>query len=134
LSYDSRYPYRGTQQSCQTQTPTQFRVRQWYKLTPGDADMLKAGVKQQPIAVGLDASSLQNYRSGVYNGFCATSLTNHFMTVVGYGVYNGQNVWKLENSWGTSWGLSGFVFLPRRSGYTYSPCGITNFPAYLTFR
>ena len=139
LSYDSRYPYQGYQQACQGSSPGQFVVKQFYTLTSGDADMLKAGVKQQPIAVGLDASGMQNYAGGVFQGGCSTSVTNHFMTVVGYGTASvnvdglGQqasNVWKLENSWGTGWGISGYMMLPRYSGQTYMPCGITNWGAY----
>ena len=130
LSYDSRYPYAGYEQSCRTSSPSQFRVRQWYRLSSGDADQFRAALRQQPISVGLDASNMINYRSGVFTGFCSTAETNHFMTVVGFGTYNGYNVWKLENSWGRSWGLQGYIFLRRYQGFTYQPCGMTNWGGY----
>jgi C1A family cysteine protease len=69
------------------------------------------------------------YGSGVYKR--STASTNydrggHFMLVVGYD--DAQGAWIVKNSWGTSWGMSGFALI----GYgeadidKYSKLGIRN--------
>ena len=51
------------------------------------------------------------------------------MLVVGYGEDNGRPYWILKNSWGTSWGAFGYLYLIGRG----NKCGIADFasaPAY----
>jgi hypothetical protein len=45
---------------------------------------LQSAVIQQPTAVAIDASELQLYKSGVYNGKCGNNI-NQGMLLVGYG-------------------------------------------------
>jgi len=53
---------------------------------------------KQPISVVVDASKWAPYSSGIFNN-CGTSL-NHMVLLVGMA----DSYWKLQNSWGTSWG------------------------------
>lgn len=54
--------------------------------------------------------------------FCHRSnACNHAVTVVGYGTSDkGQDYWIVKNSWGSSWGDSGFFNIARGKGM----CGI----------
>jgi hypothetical protein len=43
-------------------------------------------------------------------------IGNHAMEIVGYGVLNGVNYWKLKNSWGVSWGDNGYLMIQQGFG------------------
>ena len=73
-----------------------------------------SAVAQQPVSVAIqaDQSAFQLYSSGVLTATCGTQL-DHGVLVVGYGTLNGTDYWKVRNSWGTSYGMEGYVLLQR---------------------
>ena len=69
-------------------------------------------------------------RSGVYNDkTCdATNLVvDHEVYVVGWGALNGVNYWVVRNSWGTTWGMKGYVLMQRG----VNKCQIETYPYYV---
>jgi len=74
------------------------------------------------IALGTSAitvlvyadSAFQSYKSGILSAPTTCSL-NHAVLATGYG----SNFWKIKNSWGSSWGESGFIRFSR----TTAGCG-----------
>jgi hypothetical protein len=60
-------------------------------------------------------ADLMNYHSGVYHHVTGTFEGNHAVRVIGWGVDSGTPYWLVANSWGTSWGLSGFFKMLRGS-------------------
>merc|ERR1712061_554672 len=88
--------------------------------------MGKRRVRMQPGAVALSASSrqFQFYKSGTLKKCCDndscnedTVPINHAVTVVGYSEGSSdKKYWKLQNSWGKSWGDNGFIKLEIQDG------------------
>merc|ERR1711976_924787 len=84
-----------------------------------------------PVSVAIQANQLsfQLYSSGVLTGNCGTNL-DHGVLTVGYGTSTGglfssaKDYWKVKNSWGASWGESGYVRIQRG----VNKCGIANGP------
>ena len=63
---------------------------------------------------------------------CGTSL-DHGVLVVGYGTEGGKDFWKVKNSWGASWGQSGYILLARTdSTLGVGMCGLATQPSYPT--
>jgi len=109
------YPYTARNGNCHTGTDSGLRVsgltRSYAK--NGDAALAKA-LDANPLVVAVGASSWSSYGGGVYSGSTSCSL-NHQVYATGY---DGSSI-KVKNSWGSSWGESGYIRLARTS----SGCG-----------
>ncbi|XP_072999074.1 senescence-specific cysteine protease SAG12-like [Typha latifolia] len=123
----SDYPYQGHQGTCDIRKLFNRVVRiRGYKNVPKNNEMaLMKAVAGQPISVAIDASSydFQFYHSGVFTGYCGTSL-NHAVTVVGYNKDRGSNYWIVKNSWGTGWGENGYIRMQKDIRKPEGLCGI----------
>jgi C1A family cysteine protease len=75
-----------------------------------------------PLSVAVDASTWSSYTSGVVTS-CGTSI-NHYAQIVGIDETN--NYWLVRNSWGTDWGLDGYIKLELGVNI----CDITYLPTY----
>merc|ERR1711924_52332 len=96
-------------------------------VTSGDEAALKEAAYAQPIvSVGIDASSIwfQLYFGGVYDHKgCKNKAEelDHGVAVVGYGTSSGKDYWLVRNSWGASWGKSGYIMMARNKD---NQCGV----------
>lgn len=97
--------------------------------------MLSA-VVQQPISVGIDGSSLdfQLYTGGIYKGDCSADPNDidHAVLIVGYGSEGDEDYWIVKNSWGTSWGINGYIYIKRNTDLLYGVCAINAMASYPT--
>jgi len=121
LNSEENYRYTsgdGSVAACSPSGPLYGPVASWTDLEKTDGALVSA-LNKQPVSVAIDVeSSFQLYASGVYSGPCGTAL-NHGVLAVGYG----SDFYKVKNSWGTTWGESGFIRMAR--GNT---CGILSGP------
>jgi C1A family cysteine protease len=74
------------------------------------------------VAIQADQSVFQQYTGGVISSGCGSNL-DHGVTAVGV---NSDGSIKVKNSWGSSWGASGYVNIAT------SQCGITTDASYPT--
>jgi C1A family cysteine protease len=119
-SYES-YPYHGTESHCRAPHDPVVRISSYGFITTNDNEnaMMTFVTNSGPPSVCVDAETWQYYRGGVVTGHCGTSL-DHCVQLVGYETLNNIPVWIVRNSWGTSWGVSGYIYLKRGANV----CGI----------
>jgi len=82
----------------------------------GESKMASYVGKTGPLAVAVDAGAWSSYTGGILSN-CGTNV-NHAVQAVG--IDTGEGYWKVRNSWGTSWGESGFI----RLSYGNNTCAI----------
>ncbi|XP_070395528.1 procathepsin L-like [Dermacentor albipictus] len=95
-----------------------------------ESELQKAVAKVGPISSGIDASrsTFHFYAGGVYDDpDCFSTLPDHAVLVVGYGVLDGKKYWLVKNSWGESWGDKGYILMSRDKD---NQCGIATVPSY----
>jgi len=131
---EASYSYTGSAGSCEaTSCSTGIKagtVTGYYDVEADSEEALMEAVSQQPVSVAIEAdqSAFQLYSSGVLTATCGTNL-DHGVLVVGYGELDGTKYWKVKNSWGSSWGLDGYVLIERGAG-SAGECGILGQPSY----
>lgn len=116
ITTEDNYPYTsGTgkrNQKCNSTKITDYAatITGYQYVTPYSELSLMNAVAYQPVSVSIDAggSDFQFYSNRTFTGPCGTRL-NHAVLAVGYGTSNGTNYWMVKNSWGTSWGDSGYI-------------------------
>ena len=130
---DADYPYSGRKGNCKQDSSkyVDMKVTGWVKLgtggpeefSPVDEGEMKEYLYQTgPLAIALNATPLQFYFGGIADypsWLCGTSGINHAVTLVGYGSES-KDYWIVKNSWGKSWGESGYFRMARGK----ETCGI----------
>merc|ERR1711865_442572 len=62
---------------------------------------------------------------------CGTQL-DHGVLIVGYGVEDSQKYWIVKNSWGATWGDSGYIMMAKDVASKSGTCGLAMQPSYPT--
>jgi cathepsin F len=99
------------------------QVSSYTDISTNEIDIANTLATYGPISTSINGNILQTYVSGIIsNPNCSLSL-NHAVILIGYGPASdgsGTDYWIVKNSWGTSWGESGFFRIQRGVGR----CGI----------
>jgi len=121
---EASYPYKGSSDipkpdgtPCHSSEGTATKATTSGRIClANDPESINAHLhKLGPAVWMIDASPLQFYSGGVISGSTGSGGTwphyngiDHATTIVGSGTANGVEYWKVRNSWGRSWGESGY--------------------------
>lgn len=137
LCEESTYPYEAAKNpsGCMSSSCTHYDAITGYQNVNSGEYYLQQAVAQGPTSVAIEAdqTAFQFYSKGVMTGSCGTAL-DHGVLAVGYGTDDGQDYWKVKNSWGAGWGEAGYIRLCRNCDKNGSSgqCGIAEDASYPT--
>jgi len=132
LCTESGYPYTsgstGQKGTCYTTCTKNTAVtpKSFTDVARNSDSALMTALAQQPVSIAIQANqpAFQTYKSGVLTGSCGTNL-DHGVLAVGYGTWSdGTDYYKVKNSWGTSWGMNGYILIQRGNPQRCGECGI----------
>jgi len=125
IDTEGSYPYTAEDGTCHYSAANCGSTLATYSnVQSGSESSLQSSVVVGPTSVAIDAShnSFQMYSSGVYyEPNCSPTQLDHGVLAVGYGSSSGSDYWIVKNSWGTSWGMSGYIWMSRNRN---NNCGI----------
>jgi len=133
IDTEASYPYHATDGQCAFKAANVGATLSSFADIPsGNETALETAIATVgPISVAIDASlqAFQLYRSGVYKpAGCSSTQLDHGVTAVGYGVTSTeQKYYIVKNSWGSTWGMEGYIWMAREAG---NICGIATAASY----
>jgi C1A family cysteine protease len=129
VTLDADFPYKESNKKCPTNKLLSHVKVNKYKVLMHDDN---PATEQQfesilhnygPISVGVDSTTMDDYKSGIFKASQCTTDIDHAVTIVGYT----KDAWIVKNSWGPNWGESGYFRLERGK----NACGIAEYAVYV---
>jgi cathepsin L len=128
ITSEDQYPYTAMDGTCNTAVTSVATISSFTDVTSMDENALLKAINVGPVSVAIEADQqcFQFYTSGVLDdASCGTQL-DHGVLAVGYGTTGGKDYYIVKNSWGASWGMSGYILMVRGK----DECGIATENSY----
>ncbi|HJQ40906.1 MAG TPA: C1 family peptidase [Thermoanaerobaculia bacterium] len=113
IASETAYPYTASDTACNIGASRPYRAVTWGYVAgggiPAVADTKAALCAHGPLAIAVRVTAaFQAYTTGTFNE-SATGPINHAITLVGWD--DSRNAWLIKNSWGTGWGMNGYMWI-----------------------
>jgi len=124
---EADYPYTATDGTCAFKKADVYvSINDWkYATSEEDETTLQANLASAgPVSICVDAEYWQDYQSGVMSGYdcCWYCQLDHCVQLVGYDSTASTPYYQVRNSWGTDWGINGYIYLAMND----NTCGLTD--------
>uniref|UniRef100_H3ABR0 Cathepsin O n=1 Tax=Latimeria chalumnae TaxID=7897 RepID=H3ABR0_LATCH len=115
LVKDSEYPFKAKTGICHYFPKSEFgiSIQDYFAANfSGIEDvMMEKLMKCGPLTVVVDAVSWQDYLGGIIQHHCSSGEANHAVLITGFDKTGDIPYWIVRNSWGTTWGIDGYVHI-----------------------
>jgi len=130
------YPYIAKDGKCKYKKELTLPVAAGYKfITPNSTAALKAALVNSPVSVAVEADQevFQFYSSGAVTKNCGAEI-DHAVLAIGYEKVGAHEAFIVKNSWGTSWGSNGSIYIgtSQKQNNGQGVCGVLAQPVIAT--
>lgn len=125
MELEADYPYTARDDSCKFVASKVHVVISGYGQLSGGEAVLAKGLMEHPVSVCHDTGGWQHYKGGIMTS-CSKG-GGHCTQMIGYA--DSGDYWIIKNSWGSSWGEKGYIYLKKGSDL----CGISHLMTYAKY-
>jgi len=119
---ESCYPYTAQDGNCASSQCTPVnKISSTSSVAQDEGSIYQALQTSGPLSICCDAEAWQNYNGGILSASQCGDNVDHAIQLTGYSSSQG-GYWIVRNSWGSSWGENGFIWLQ----YGQNTCDITS--------
>uniref|UniRef100_A0A4W3IR07 Cathepsin O n=1 Tax=Callorhinchus milii TaxID=7868 RepID=A0A4W3IR07_CALMI len=126
LVTESMYPFKAKTGMCHHFPMSTFGISikgyQAYSFRHKEEEMMHKLLEWGPLIAVVDAVSWQDYLGGIIQHHCSPEESNHAVVITGYDRTGDIPYWIVRNSWGSTWGIDGFVHIKMKRNV----CGIAD--------
>jgi len=112
--YYADYPYTAENTPCTFNAAyIDAKLSSWTYVTQSQSEpeMVNYLVAHGPLSICVDAEPWQFYSGGILMASACSTSIDHCVEAIGYNTAASTPYWIVRNSWGTDWGLSGYIWL-----------------------
>jgi len=127
LESEANYPYTAQDGNCNFNSADVVASITGFKYACDEYDektLQSTLLNVAPVSICVDAAYWSDYQSGILTAWeCAwINQLDHCVQLVGYNTTSSTPYWIVRNSWGTDWGVNGYIWLQMWD----NACGLTN--------
>ena len=115
IDSESSYQYDGNDESCAYNRSNVASYLNDIVLIPSGnmSSLYNAIGLVGPISIAIDAEDdFQFYKAGIYSSsLCSSDNLDHAVLAVGYSTFKNTSFIIVKNSWGSDWGMDGYIYM-----------------------
>ncbi|GAB6027585.1 hypothetical protein CHUAL_001828 [Chamberlinius hualienensis] len=134
IDTEESYPYEADNNICRfKKEKVGANITNYTEIDRGNETQLQdalATIGPVSVIIDTDHRSFQFYSHGIYNEpQCDPIVVNRGVLAVGYDTDStGQEYYILKNTWGTKWGIDGYIWTARNKNNNCGIASIASFP------
>jgi len=131
IDSESSYQYAGIDESCEyNRSNVASFLNDVVLVESGNMSSLYDAIGTVgPISIAIDAEDdFQFYKAGIYNStLCSNTTLDHAVLAVGYSSFMNNSFIIVKNSWGSDWGMDGYIYMSTNIS---NMCGMATNASY----